>query len=313
MRIVFAGTPEFAAVHLSALIASGHQLVGVLTQPDRPAGRGQKLTPSPVKLVAEQYDLPLAQPQSLKPIEAQQVLAAWQPDLLVVVAYGLLLPKAVLELPRYGCINVHGSLLPRWRGAAPIQRAIEAGDAETGVTIMQMDEGLDTGAMLLKAHCPINASDTSASIFTTLSQLGPEALIAAIAGLKQGSLVAEPQDHSQATYATKLSKDEGLLDWQQPAAVLERRIRAFWPWPGTAFGHQGWRIKVSNATVSSGLGQPGTILKADSQRLEIACAEGSLCFSELQLPGKKSQPLADIINGHPQLFIAGQQLDGRHE
>lgn len=313
MRIVFAGTPDFAAVHLSALINAGHQLVGVLTQPDRPAGRGQKLTPSPVKMVAEQHGLPLAQPQSLKPVEAQQALAAWQPDLLVVVAYGLLLPKAVLELPRYGCINVHGSLLPRWRGAAPIQRAIEAGDEQTGITIMQMDEGLDTGAMLLKVSCPITVNDTSASIFATLSQLGPQALLDAIAALQQGRLVAEPQDHLQATYATKLTKEEGLLDWRLPAAVLERRIRAFSPWPGTAFGHQGWRIKVASATVGSAGGEPATILSADGQGLEIACAEGSLCFSELQLPGKKSQPLADIINGHPLLFVAGQQLDGRHE
>ncbi len=313
MRIVFAGTPDFAAVHLAALLSAGHQLVGVLTQPDRPAGRGQKLTPSPVKVLAEQHGLPLAQPQSLKPVEAQQALAAWQPDLLVVVAYGLLLPKAVLELPRFGCINVHGSLLPRWRGAAPIQRAIEAGDAQTGITIMQMDEGLDTGAMLLKVSCPINACDTSASIFATLSQLGPQALVDAIAALQQGRLVAEPQDHHLATYATKLSKDEGLLDWQLPAAVLERRIRAFNPWPGTAFGHQGWRIKVAGAKIGAAAGRPATILRADGQGLEIACGEGSLCFSELQLPGKKALPLADVINGHPQLFVAGQQLDGRHE
>ena len=313
MRIVFAGTPDFAAVHLAALLSAGHQLVGVLTQPDRPAGRGQKLTASPVKLLAEQHALPLAQPHSLKPVEAQQALAAWQPDLLVVVAYGLLLPKAVLELPRYGCINVHGSLLPRWRGAAPIQRAIEAGDTQTGITIMQMDEGLDTGAMLLKVSCPISASDTSASIFATLSQLGPQALVDAIAALPQGTLVAEPQDHQLATYATKLSKDEGLLDWRLPAVVLERRIRAFYPWPGTAFDHQGWRIKVASVSLGQGNAQAATILRADSQGLEIACGEGSLRFTELQLPGKKAQPLAAIINGHPQLFLAGQQLDGRHE
>ncbi len=308
MRIVFAGTPQFAAAHLSALLAAGHQIVGVLTQPDRPAGRGQKLTPSPVKVLAEQHALPLAQPKSLRNSEAQQALAAWQPELLVVVAYGLILPRAVLELPRYGCINVHGSLLPRWRGAAPIQRAIEAGDQQTGITIMQMDEGLDTGAMLLKRSCLIQPDDNSNTLFERLAELGPQALLEALTLLAQGDLPSEPQDHSRATYAHKLSKEEAQLDWRQPAAVLERRIRAFSPWPGASLTLNGEPIKVLSAQLATGQGPAGHILAVTAEGLEIACGEGSLRLSLLQLAGKKPQNLAAILNGHPQLFQPGQQL-----
>lgn len=308
LRIVFAGTPQFAADHLAALLAAGHQIVGVLTQPDRPAGRGQKLTPSPVKVLAEQHSLPLAQPLRLTTPEAQQQLAEWQPELLVVVAYGLLLPPAVLEMPRLGCINVHGSLLPRWRGAAPIQRAIEAGDSESGVTIMQMDEGLDTGAMLLKRSCPIHADDTSQTLFERLAALGPQALLEALPLLAAGQLPAEAQDHSLATYAHKLSKEEALLDWRQPATVLERRIRAFHPWPGARMALNAEAIKIASAQLATGQGAAGTVLNISAKGLEVACGDGSLLFNQLQRAGKPPQRLADILNGNANLFHAGQQL-----
>lgn len=308
LRIVFAGTPQFAAAHLAALLTAGHHIVGVLTQPDRPAGRGQKLTPSPVKMLAEQHALPLAQPQSLRNADTQQALTAWQPDLLIVVAYGLILPRAVLELPRLGCINVHGSLLPRWRGAAPIQRAIAAGDQQTGITIMQMDEGLDTGAMLLKRSCPIQPDDSSHTLFERLTALGPQALLEALALLAKGDLHGEPQDNSLATYAHKLSKEEAQLDWLQPAAVLERRIRAFSPWPGACLMLNDEPIKVLSAQLASGQGPAGRVLAITAEGLEIACGEGSLRLNLLQLAGKKPQNLATILNGHPQLFLPGQQL-----
>ena len=230
MRIVFAGTPEFAAQHLQALLDAGRQVIAVYTQPDRPAGRGQKLMPSPVKQLALQHSIPVYQPQTLRDPAAQTELAALRADLMVVVAYGLILPQAVLDLPRLGCINSHASLLPRWRGAAPIQRAIEAGDAESGVTVMQMEAGLDTGPMLLKVSTPIDAEDTGGSLHDRLAALGSDAVVTAVAALEAGTLSGEVQDDSLATYAHKLNKDEARIDWSRPAAELERprRSRSGW-------------------------------------------------------------------------------------
>ena len=229
LRIIFAGTPDFAARHLDALLSSGHQVVGVFTQPDRPAGRGKKLMPSPVKVLAEEQGLPVFQPASLRPQENQQLVADLNADVMVVVAYGLILPKAVLDMPRLGCINVHGSLLPRWRGAAPIQRSLWAGDAETGVTIMKMDVGLDTGDMLYKLACPITSDDTSATLYDKLADLGPQGLIETLQQLADNTAKPEVQDDALATYAEKLSKEEARLDWSLSAAQLERYIRAFNP------------------------------------------------------------------------------------
>ena len=239
LRIIFAGTPDFSVPPLRALLDAGQQIVAVYTQPDRPAGRGKKLTASPVKLVAEQQSLPICQPASLKPEEQQSLLAEFGADIMVVVAYGLLLPLTVLDTPRLGCINVHGSLLPRWRGAAPIQRALWAGDSETGITIMQMDEGLDTGDMLLLDTLPIEPNDTSASLYEKLAEVGPHSLVKAVAGLASGSLAGQKQDQALATYAKKLSKAEAQIDWRQDAEFIERCVRAFNPWPVSYFSLQG--------------------------------------------------------------------------
>ncbi len=231
LKIIFAGTPDFAARHLAALLSSKHEVVAVYTQPDRPAGRGKKLTASPVKLLALEHSIPVYQPATLRAEEAQQELAAIDADIMVVVAYGLLLPKVVLDTPRLGCINVHGSILPRWRGAAPIQRSIWAGDAETGVTIMQMDEGLDTGDMLKIATLSIDAKETSATLYERLAALGPDALVDCLGDIASGKAVAVKQDDEQANYAKKLSKEEAQIDWSMSAEAIERCIRAFNPWP----------------------------------------------------------------------------------
>ena len=256
MRIVFAGTPEFAAEHLKALLDSPYEIVAVYTQPDRPAGRGQKLMPSPVKQLAVAHDIPVFQPPTLRNAEAQEQLAALKPDLMVVVAYGLILPQVVLDIPRLGCINSHASLLPRWRGAAPIQRAVEAGDAESGVTVMRMEAGLDTGPMLLKVVTPISADDTGGSLHDRLAAMGPPAVVQAIAGLADGSLQGEVQDDTLATYAHKLNKDEARIDWSRPAVELERLIRAFNPWPVCHSTLDGESVKVLAANLSTGKGAP---------------------------------------------------------
>lgn len=309
LRIIFAGTPDFAACHLQALLTGPHQVVAVYTQPDRPAGRGQKLQPSPVKQLALQHDIPVYQPKSLKKAAAQQQLAALDADLMVVVAYGLILPKAVLDMPRLGCINVHGSLLPRWRGAAPIQRALWAGDSETGITIMQMDEGLDTGAMLSKVSCPILASDTSASLYQKLAQLGPQALLAAVADLPALQQQAEAQNEQLANYAEKLSKDEARLDFNKDAAALEREIRAFNPWPVSYLELPQGTVKVWQAQVASSLSGPvGSILKADKTGIYIGCQQQVLQITQLQPPGKKPMSAADFLNGRAEWLTVGQQL-----
>jgi methionyl-tRNA formyltransferase len=309
LKIIFAGTPDFAARHLDALLASEHQVVGVFTQPDRPAGRGNKLTPSPVKVLAQAHDVPVFQPKSLKPEDNQQLVAALQADVMVVVAYGLILPKAVLDMPRLGCINVHGSLLPRWRGAAPIQRSLWAGDAETGVTIMQMDVGLDTGDMLHKLACPITEQDTSATLYDKLAQLGPEGMLKTLEQLATGSAQPEKQDEALVSYAEKLSKEEARLDWTLSAAQLERCIRAFNPWPMSYFMVDDQPVKVWQASVLPHQAkQPGEILHADKQGIQIATADGVLNLLSLQPAGKKAMSAQDLLNSRREWFTPGSIL-----
>ncbi|MGR1218956.1 methionyl-tRNA formyltransferase [Metapseudomonas otitidis] len=308
LRLVFAGTPEFAAEHLKALLDTPHQIVAVYTQPDRPAGRGQKLMPSPVKQLALQHGLPVLQPPTLRDPAAQEELRALAPDLMVVVAYGLILPQVVLDIPRLGCINSHASLLPRWRGAAPIQRAVQAGDAESGVTVMQMEAGLDTGPMLLKVTTPITAADTGGSLHDRLAQLGPQAVVQAIAGLAAGTLQGEVQDDALATYAHKLNKDEARIDWSRPADELERLVRAFNPWPICHSTLDGQPLKVLAAEPAEGRGQPGQILDASKDGLTVACGEGALRLTRLQLPGGKPLAFADLYNSRREQFAPGQVL-----
>ncbi|MCG7390451.1 methionyl-tRNA formyltransferase [Pantoea sp. ACRSB] len=309
LKIIFAGTPDFAARHLDALLASEHQVVGVFTQPDRPAGRGNKLTPSPVKTLAQTHAIPVFQPKSLRPAENQQLVADLQADVMVVVAYGLILPQAVLTMPRLGCINVHGSLLPRWRGAAPIQRSLWAGDSETGVTIMQMDVGLDTGDMLYKLSCPITAQDTSATLYDKLAQLGPQGLLETLSQLADGRAQPEKQDDVQANYAEKLSKEEARLDWQLSAAQLERCIRAFNPWPVSYFLIEDQPVKVWQATVLPHVAkQPGEIIAADKQGIQVATAEGVLNLQLLQPAGKKAMSAQDLLNSRREWFTPGRIL-----
>lgn len=309
LKIIFAGTPDFAARHLDALLASEHQIVGVFTQPDRPAGRGNKLTPSPVKVLAQAYSIPVFQPKSLRPEENQQLVADLQADVMVVVAYGLILPQAVLAMPRLGCINVHGSLLPRWRGAAPIQRALWAGDSETGVTIMQMDVGLDTGDMLYKLACPITAEDTSASLYNKLAELGPEGLLATLMQMVNGQAQPVKQDEGLVTYAEKLSKEEARLDWTCSAAQLERCIRAFNPWPVSYFLIDEQPVKVWQARVLPHVdARPGEILRADKQGIQVATAQGVLNLELLQPAGKKAMPAQDLLNSRREWFAPGAIL-----
>ncbi|PKH98571.1 methionyl-tRNA formyltransferase [Shewanella sp. 11B5] len=311
LKIIFAGTPDFAARHLQALIDSEHDVIATYTQPDRPAGRGKKLTASPVKALALEHAIPVFQPASLRNEEAQAELAALNADIMIVVAYGLILPKVVLDTPRLGCINVHGSILPRWRGAAPIQRALWAGDTETGVTIMQMDIGLDTGDMLLKTHLPIEATDTSASLYEKLAEQGPKALVQALIGLSDGSIKAQNQDETLANYAEKLSKEEARLDWNKSAKQLWQDIRAFNPWPVSYFEHQQSVIKVWQADYSAELCSqaPGTIIAATKQGIEIATADGKLMIKTMQLPNKKPLDVADILNARGDWFTAGVCLN----
>ena len=309
MKIIFAGTPDFAATHLQALI-SQHEVVAVYTQPDRPAGRGKKLTASPVKLLAEQNSLPIYQPQSLKDPEQQTILANLQADIMVVVAYGLILPQVVLDAPRLGCINVHGSILPRWRGAAPIQRAVEAGDKETGVTIMQMDAGLDTGAMLTITRCPIEPSETSGSLYDKLAALGAPALLSTLDKLKAGTAVAVAQDNEQSTYAKKIDKAEALIDWSQPAIIIDQRIRAFSPFPAAYTEIEGLRVKIWAAQTSTQqLGTPGEIVAADDNGLLVGCGQGSLLLTEIQLAGKSRMPVSEILRSRAELFASGKRFE----
>ncbi len=310
LRIIFAGTPDFAARHLDALLSSGHHVVGVFTQPDRPAGRGKKLMPSPVKVLAEENGLPVFQPASLRPQENQQLVADLHADVMVVVAYGLILPKAVLDMPRLGCINVHGSLLPRWRGAAPIQRALWAGDEETGVTIMQMDVGLDTGDMLYKLVCPITDEDTSATLYDKLASLGPAGLIETLAQLANGTAQPQVQDEAQVTYAEKLSKEEARVNWSLSAAQLERCIRAFNPWPMSWLEIDGQPLKIWKASVidTGTTAEPGTIVDATKQGIQVATGDGILNVESLQPAGKKAMSAQDLLNSRREWFVPGHRL-----
>jgi methionyl-tRNA formyltransferase len=305
LRVGFAGTPAFAAAALAALHDAGHHVPLVLTQPDRPAGRGLKLQASAVKQLAQQLGSTVAQPQGLKldgrfAADAQAAQAALQAarlDVLVVAAYGLILPPWLLALPRLGCLNIHASLLPRWRGAAPIQRAIEAGDAETGITIMQMDAGLDTGAMLLVGREPIDADDSSATLLERLARLGARLVVQALADAAAGTLTPIPQPDHGVTYANKLAKSEAAIDWQHPAAEIERRLRAFDPQPGCHFEFDGQPVKLWRARVSAGFGAaPGTI-EAQSQAMRVACGDGqALELLELQRPGGRRMPVAAFLS-----------------
>ncbi|MDB4581334.1 methionyl-tRNA formyltransferase [Porticoccaceae bacterium] len=310
MRVLFAGTPDFAAAHLQALIdAPGISVIGVYSQPDRPAGRGKKLTASPVKKLAVEYQLPVFQPQSLKDPEQQRILSELQADIMVVVAYGLILPQAVLDAPRLGCINVHASILPRWRGAAPIQRAIEAGDSETGVTIMQMDAGLDTGAMLSVSRCEIDSSETSASLHQKLEQLGAPALLHTLAALSNSLAVAVEQDDQLSCYAAKITKQEALVDWSQPAQLLNRQIRAFNPFPAayTTLGELRIKIWQAEPTKATGL-TPGQIISTDNAGLLVSCGEQSLLLTEIQLPGKSRMAVSEVLKSRGELFAPSTQL-----
>ena len=304
LRIVFAGTPDFAAVHLSALVNSEHEVVGVYSQPDRPAGRGKKLQPSPVKKIALEHDIPVYQPLNFKDDADVEVLRSLNADVMVVVAYGLLLPKSVLDTPKFGCLNVHASLLPRWRGAAPIQRCIEAGDMVTGITIMQMDVGLDTGDMLSKVTTGINLDDTGGSLHDRLAEMGPGALLKTLADVEAGTLAPEQQNDAAACYAHKLSKQEALIQWDAPADELERRVRAFNPFPMayTLLGDERIRIHAAVALDKATQLAPGTIANVSADGIEVACNEGVLKLTKLQLAGKKPMAVADIINGQPNLF-----------
>ena len=303
MRIVFAGTPEFAVPPLAALCASRHEVVGVLTQPDRPAGRGRKLTTSAVKDFALQQGLPIAQPQTLRSAEGRESLADWQPDVLVVVAYGLILPGEVLSMPRFGCLNIHASLLPRWRGAAPIQRAILAGDEYTGVTLMQMDAGLDTGPMLLQRRVAIGADVDSAALHATLAQVGAEALLETLDGLETGTLAAQPQPSSGVTYAAKIDKAEARIDWQHDAIDIARRVRAFRPWPIAETSQRGEQVRIHEAVVigDAEAGRaagtvPGTLLGLRADRLLVACGRDCLGIGVLQRSGRRSVTAREFAN-----------------
>ena len=313
LRIIFAGTPDFAARHLQALINSEHHIVGVYSQPDRPAGRGKKLKASEVKALALEHDLPVFQPQSLKTDEALEELNSLNADIMIVVAYGLILPKAILAAPRLGCLNVHGSILPRWRGAAPIQRAIWAGDQQTGVTIMQMDEGLDTGDMLHISRCPIISTETSASLYTKLAELGPDALINTINRLANGDITPEPQNDADANYAKKLSKDEANIDWSMDAEQIERNIRAFNPWPVCFTQMSGNTVKIYQANVVEQSGAAGTVLAIDKNGIVVACGKHALSISELQPQGKKPMAINDFLNGRSNWVTPGTVLGENNE
>lgn len=296
MRLIFAGTPEFAALALAAIINAGHDVVMVLTQPDRPGGRGMALQPSPVKKLALERNIEVFQPLSLKDSEVQARLALVQAEVMVVAAYGLILPQAVLDLARFGCLNIHASLLPRWRGAAPIQRALLAGDAETGVCIMQMEAGLDTGPVMLRRSFPIDALDTAASLHDRLAALGADLIVDALSGLP---LAAEPQASEGITYAHKIEKAEALIDWRQSAIELDRHLRAFNPFPGAQALFKGQTIKLWQARPVLGNGEIGQILAVDRKQIVVACGAGALAISELQKAGGKRLPVQQFLAGNP--------------
>ena len=297
LRLAFAGTPEFAATALDAIVDAGFEVALVLTQPDRPSGRGMKLNASAVKRRALAHGLPVDQPERLKNEAQRAALRACTPDLLVVAAYGLILPPEVLALPRLGCINIHASLLPRWRGAAPIHRAIEAGDAETGITIMQMEEGLDTGAILASKRMPIRPSDTTATLHDRLAVLGGSLVVEVLQALAHGPVDAHPQPDEGVTYASKISRAEAVADWRLPAEQIERRLRAFDPFPGLQSEVAGQTVKFWQGVVNPRSGAPGEVLSADADGVVIACGDGAIRFTVLQRPGSRRLPAADFLRG----------------
>ncbi|MDO8826763.1 methionyl-tRNA formyltransferase [Methylophaga sp.] len=302
MRIIFAGTPDFAATTLAALLTTDHEICAVYSQPDRPAGRGRKLTASPVKQLALQHQIPVEQPLNFKAETDRATLASYQADLMIVVAYGLLLPQSVLDTPRLGCINVHASLLPRWRGAAPIQRAILAGDVKTGVCIMQMDAGLDTGPVLQRAEIPIEASDTGEQLHDKLATLGADTLLKTLENFEHLQALASPQNDAESCYAAKLHKAEANIDWSQPAEQIDRQIRAFNSWPVAQTPWQDKMLRIWNAAVIAPPHQnaaPGTIIQVDRHGIDIATGNGAIRVLTLQAPGKKAMPVTDFLNAHP--------------
>ncbi len=315
LRIAFAGTPHFAARILQHLIADNWTIIAAYTQPDKLAGRGKKLTMSPVKNIAISHDIPVYQPSSLHSIEAQAELQYLKPDILVVAAYGLILPPAVLTIPRYGCINIHASLLPRWRGAAPIQRAILANDHETGVTIMQVDAGLDTGAMLLKKTCLISADETAGTLHDKLIELSHPALKEVLFNLEKKLENAQAQNNDLATYAKKIEKEEALIDWQQSAGVIACRIRAFNPYPVAFTFFNGQRMKIwraehlTEATTAS----PGSIISVSEEGIKVATGEGVLLLKIIQFPGGKSMPVADVLKSKKNWFRSNMKMTNHHE
>jgi len=310
MKIVFAGTPDFSVPTLQSLLDGPHDIMAVYSQPDRPAGRGRKTTASPVKQLAIKHDVPVCQPVSLKTEAAQQMLAALQPDLIVVVAYGLMLPPAVLAMPRLGCVNVHASLLPRWRGAAPIQRAILAGDTETGVCLMQMDAGLDTGGVLACRVCRLETDDTGSRLHDKLAHQGAQLLSENLAALERGDLEPRQQDEALACYAGKLKKSEARIDWNLPAVDIMRRVRAFnaWPVAETRFAER--QLRIWDAQVAPGDTDrlPGTVLSADKKGIEVACGAGRLRLLVLQLPGARAVTAGEFVNAHA---MEGVRLGGK--
>ncbi len=304
MKLIFAGTPEFAAQALQGIVDAGHEVALVLTQPDRPAGRGMTLQPSAVKKVALEHGIEVFQPLTLKDAEAQAKVAAVGAEVMVVAAYGLILPQVVLDMPRLGCINIHGSLLPRWRGAAPIQRALLAGDAETGVCIMQMEAGLDTGPVLLRGAFPIEATDTTVTLHDRLAELGARLVVEALGKLP---MPAEPQPAEGVTYAHKIEKAEALIDWSKSAAELDRHIRTFNPFPGAQALFRGQTVKLWQASPVPGQGEIGSILAVDKNSIIIACGEGALAATELQKAGGKRLPVQQFLAGHP--LSVGDRFD----
>jgi methionyl-tRNA formyltransferase len=305
MKLVFAGTPEFARVSLEALVASGRTPVAVYTQPDRPAGRGKKLTASPVKRYALERGIPVYQPQTLRDDAAVEELRALQPDLLVVAAYGLILPQAVLDIPTNGCINVHASILPRWRGAAPIQAAILAGDSKTGISLMRMTAGLDCGPVFHIADITIGREETAGELHDRLAALGASTLVEQLDDIVAGHLEAVDQDDSLATYAPKIDKQDAEIDWSLPAAEIARRVRAYNPFPGAFTHDRDTRLKIWRATPTDGSGVPGEILRFDSDMIVVACGEGALRLDELQLPGKRRVPTHEFAG---QTDLSGRRL-----
>jgi methionyl-tRNA formyltransferase len=311
MRVVFIGTGEIGAPTLRALLASKeHEVVGIVTQPDKPAGRSQRIEPSPIKKAVTDITLPILQPRQIKDRQAIEEIVAFAPEVIVVMAYGQILPREVLEIPRLACLNLHASLLPRWRGAAPIQAAIAAGDGETGITVIYMDEGLDTGDILLQRKIVIRPNETGESLYDRLAEIGPKTLIESMRLLSSGNAPRIPQDRALASYAPKLNREAGRIDWSEPAEAIERKIRAFNAWPGafttvTTKSDKAQNLKIFSAVVIDHRGSPGEIIYPDERRLVIVAGSRALSLEEVQLEGRRRMSAADLVRGHPGLAHVG--------